>query len=117
MRYGAKKLDMYNVQFQTSTCNSYLRNLLQEAESIKTDDDKKNRLEKSECKMCFYRKGRIGGCAMTEQPCGICGIPVMYGSTCTDVLCLNCAKEHELCKHCGADRELRANRRKFNWIS
>jgi hypothetical protein len=53
---------------------------------------------------------------MTTRPCAICNKDVLYGSTCTDVLCDKCAKLHDLCKHCGADRELRRNRRKFGWI-
>ena len=54
---------------------------------------------------------------MTTRPCAICHKDVLYGSTCTDVLCDECAKLHDLCKHCGADRELRRNRRKFAWIT
>jgi len=35
---------------------------------------------------------------MTTRPCAICHKDVLYGSTCTDVLCDECAKLHDLCK-------------------
>jgi len=40
-----------------------------------------------------------------------CGKDQLYGNTRTDALCLECAQETMLCKHCGGDRELRTERR------
>jgi hypothetical protein len=117
MRQEGKKLDSHSVLFEGSMRRSHLNSLLREADDIRSDRLKKERLEKSECKICFYVTGRIGGSAMTQRPCGICGKDEWYGSTCTDALCINCAKEHELCKYCGADRELRERRRNFKWIN
>lgn len=48
---------------------------------------------------------------MTTQPCMCCYKPVMYGSTATDALCMDCAREHDLCKRCGGDIELRTRRK------
>ena len=36
---------------------------------------------------------------------------VMYSSTNTDRLCMDCAKKHHLCKHCGGDISMRARRK------
>jgi len=76
-----------------------------------TDPQKKERLGKSLCRTCFYlHNRRIGGAAMTSQPCGVCAVSVTYCSTATDDLCLDCALKHELCKQCGADVQLRPRR-------
>ncbi|WP_298705894.1 hypothetical protein [uncultured Variovorax sp.] len=74
------------------------------------DTLREERMKKYECKACFYPgriHGRMGGAAMTTQPCACCGAPQTYGSTATDLLCMGCAKEHSLCKHCGGDQEMR----------
>ena len=116
MRQEGKKLDAYTVLFEGTMRRRHLNGILEEADNIRSDRLKQERLDKSECKICFYVSGRMGGCAMTQRPCSICGKDYWYGSTCTDALCMECAREHELCKHCGADRELRERRRNFKWI-
>ena len=74
------------------------------AENLKKDPDGKNRHKKQLCKVCYYTRGsRIGGAAITFRDCGVCGKEQSYGSTTTDALCLECAREQMLCKHCGAD--------------
>lgn len=76
-----------------------------------TDWKKKERRAASKCRACFYSSSRIGGAAMTSQPCGICEKDQMYSSTCTDVVCIDCARLHQICKECGADVELRPRRK------
>ncbi len=73
-------------------------------DTLKTD-----RLERHECVACFY-SSKIGGAAMTYRPCMSCGTDELYGSTATDVLCLQCAVAHRLCKHCGGDLEMKVRR-------
>jgi hypothetical protein len=82
------------------------------AKRVEQDVDKPKRLERHECKACFYSQ-RVGGAAITSRKCMCCDTSQTYGSTNTDVLCVKCAKEHALCKHCGGDLELRERRR--NW--
>jgi hypothetical protein len=78
---------------------------------IALDPDKEKRAEKAECLTCFYANTmRAGGAALTTQPCGLCGKSISSGNTCIDVICRDCAIEHELCKHCGADIKLRVRR-------
>lgn len=84
------------------------------ANAATNDTRHAQRIASHECKACFY-SSRMGGAAITTRNCMCCSQPQTYGSTNTDVLCLPCAKEGSLCKHCGADLELRTRRR--NWPS
>jgi hypothetical protein len=66
-----------------------------------SDPNKKVRLASGLCKYCYYIKtNRIGGAAMTSRKCDCCNEDMMFGSTCTDSLCLKCALEIKHCKHC-----------------
>lgn len=56
-------------------------------------------------------KDYADGAAITLEPCMRCGEMQTYGSTNTDALCLPCAKETGLCKHCGGDLALRERRK------
>ena len=117
MNQPPKKMDRYSVQFATSIADRHVAETIRHAKAAEFDEDRVARLKASNCKFCYYiYNSRIGGAAMTERPCGICGKVVMYGSTCTDAVCHDCAKKHSLCVHCGADLELRPNRRKFDWV-
>lgn len=116
MRHSRRKLDCYAVQFETSMRSSHLRDFLKSATAASFDEDRVERLKRSECRVCFYLSGRIGGAAMTSTQCGICDKVTTYGNTNTDVLCTDCAKKHKLCRHCGADVELRPSRRDFKFL-
>ncbi|MDA8114217.1 MAG: hypothetical protein M0Z43_05775 [Acidithiobacillus sp.] len=71
-----------------------------------------NHLAAGLCRMCHYgNRFSLAGAAMTKEPCMCCGKDQLYGNTRTDALCLECAQETMLCKHCGGDRELRTERR------
>jgi len=98
----------------TAQSKRRVEDTLARAERIKNDTDKAERLEAQLCKACFYFTG-IGGAAMTARECAGCGEDQLYGSTNTDALCMSCASEHSLCKHCGGDLEMREGRR--NWPS
>lgn len=82
-------------------------------DNYRNDPSKTNRLSKQECLVCFYGS-RIGGAAVTFRDCAFCGCRCTSGNTDVDVMCLACAKQAGLCKHCGADMEYK-NRRKRNW--
>lgn len=68
------------------------------------------RREAQECVMCFG-ESRIGGAALTARQCAHCDATLYSGNTNVDVLCVDCARRAQLCKHCGADIDLK-NRRK-----
>jgi hypothetical protein len=86
---------------------SYLgKKVIESAVRMAEDKEKDKRLQKQECQSCFYGP-RIGGRAMTTALCAICGELMTFSSTCKDKLCPTCAREHGLCKHCGADIDLK----------
>ena len=87
---------------------SYYRSMLKK---IDEDKEKERRLEQSECFLCFYEKSRIGGSACTQVQCAFCNKVLSSGTTNIDKMCVDCAKKAGLCKHCGADVNLK-NRRK-----
>lgn len=101
-----------NMVAATEWAKRHVQHVLDRAREIAEDTRKEERLKRHECKACFY-SSRIGGAAMTTRPCMCCGKELMHSSTATDVLCLDCARQHSLCKHCGGDLEMRAGRR--NW--
>lgn len=67
-----------------------------------SDQDKKERKKEGLCKFCYYYNcDRIGGCAITIKNCENCGTEMSFGSTATDMYCLDCAIENGICKQCG----------------
>lgn len=97
----------------TRIAKAKIQSVMDYAQQLESDPKREERLARNMCKACFYGPPRIGGSAMTSQPCMCCGDDQMYASTNTDVLCLDCAKAHGLCKHCGGDVEIRTDRE--NW--
>lgn len=97
-----KKLDLETVRFRTATAVHRLRHF----EMVVNDTKSAERKDALECRMCFY-DSKIGGAAMTNSNCVICDVDMTFGNTNVDALCTKCAKDHRLCKHCGADVELK----------
>ena len=106
------KIDQSSMEWATDRALDSINIAVKRAMGCTIDPDKKERLSKSICSSCWYNEyGRIGGAAMTSQPCGLCGKDQIYSSTATDVLCTPCALSNELCKQCGADVRLRPRRK------
>lgn len=112
MKRPAKKMDVYTMVSASERACSYVNDLLKTAREIDRDERKDERAEKQECRACFYMS-RLGGAAMTSQPCMSCHEDQMYSSTSTDALCKRCAKTHQLCKHCGGDIAMRTRRKEW----
>lgn len=74
------------------------------------DSDKANRIIDNQCKVCYYNS-RIGGARITHSNCDLCQDRVLYASTNVDKICKFCAVEHNLCKHCGSDINLKERRK------
>jgi len=107
-----KRFDLCTILNATGMNKSYLRDFRKKIERYDEDPDKEARLEKRECKFCFYVKSQIGGAMMTNKPCDSCGVDVLYGSTCTGSVCKDCSKKHRVCTNCGGDIDGK-NRRKL----
>lgn len=88
-----------------------MRDILEEYKCVIDDPERTDRLEDQQCQVCYYGS-RIGGAAITTTECGICGVEMTFGNTNVDILCERCAREKNVCKHCGADMEYK-NRRKL----
>lgn len=85
---------------------------MERAKAVSSDDRFDDRMKRHECKACFYGS-KVGFAAVTKRPCMCCGKDQSYGSSYADALCMECAVEHGLCKHCGGDLAIRTRRR--NW--
>lgn len=112
----AKKgiLSRANVAYATGKGKRYVEETLLSAHKLATDEDRKERLEKSLCLSCFYLfKSRMGGAAITNRDCASCDKEMTFSSTATDLLCLPCAQTNCLCARCGADVELKDRRKRY----
>lgn len=106
MQLHRRVINLYEVQFSTSQNQEYV----EKCKDVAEDRDKKYRLEDQECVVC-YNNPKIGGAAVSSRQCGMCDKYVTSGNTAADVLCMDCAKKHKLCKHCGADINLKDRRK------
>lgn len=105
-RIGRSKVDLLSVANRTFTN----RFRLDHYRRVLDDPERDARREAQQCVCCHYG-GRIGGAMMTRQQCALCDEVMRFGSTSVDVLCLECARRHRLCRHCGADVEGKQRRK------
>lgn len=113
MHKPPKKMDAVNMVRASEDAKRRVKGWIEQAEKANNDPGKTDRLKKQECIACYY-SSRVGGQAITEQDCMCCGETQTYSSTATDVLCMDCARAHDLCKRCGGDIKMRS-RRKQGW--
>ena len=111
MKVDRKQINRTSIEWANDygiACVEHARKLVQ------AHDHSEGRVERHAKQLCVkcYLADRIGGAVMTDRQCGLCGTLMHFGNTNTDVLCPACAKENLLCKHCGADIDLK-NRRKL----
>jgi len=104
MIYGKREISTSFINRVTIDNLHFAKEISDKCIKYDADSDYLVRMSEAVCKYCFYiTTSRIGGCAMTSQPCGICEEVQMYGSTATNVLCQPCGVKHNLCVRCGAD--------------
>lgn len=101
---------------RTMQARKQVESAIERAKALEADERRDERIASQRCKACFYFP-RMAGQAITAQPCACCAAPQTYSNTDTDVLCLPCASEHALCKHCGGDLDMRAARRSWPTVS
>ena len=108
----AQKIDRCSIERANNYALTSIEWATKMAEGYQEDPDRKQRLDASECFSCYRPYG--GGRQGTDTGkflCGICNQPTFVTSPRADVLCLKCAKENQLCKHCGADVDLKSRRK------
>lgn len=110
MKAHRHRIDSASIEWANMTAKDRIDYARRLVNAFDNDPNRDERLEHSECVICFGAS-RIGGATCTSRQCGLCDCIVRSGNTNVDVLCIACAKGNGLCKHCGADIDLK-NRRK-----
>lgn len=110
-RRRRQNIDMSTIAWANQRHHESIKHWRQRLKAVDEDPKKAERLDASECVMCFEQP-RIGGAAMTFWQCAFCDEQLNSGSTNIDVMCIRCAKSAGLCKHCGADLNLKNKRKR-----
>lgn len=113
MEQRRRELTLDDVRNASYFNRRHLTEWIAQAERAFADLDRAKRMERHECRWCFYAKSsRIAGQAITTKPCDSCGEPQTYSSTATDRVCRPCAERLGICVLCAADIDL-VDRRKL----
>ncbi len=109
MKIEKAVINLDTIKQKTVANSKRIAMYLKTANKLTLDVRRSERLTESLCESCFYivGKDRIGGRAITYRDCGICTKEMVFSSTCTDVLCIDCAKKRKLCKRCGGGNSCR----------
>jgi hypothetical protein len=110
MERKAPAFDMHLFLSRSELAKARVDATIRKAKELEEDAQREERLGRQFCKACHYFS-RLAGQAFTSQPCACCATPQTFSSTLTDVLCMNCATTHDLCKRCGGDIEMRIDGR------
>lgn len=107
------ELKIEDVQNATHFGRQHLKDWIERAERAFADLDREKRLERQECRWCYYaHPSRLGGAAITHKPCDTCNEVMTFSNTCTDRICKPCGERLGLCVRCCADINL-VDRRKL----
>jgi len=113
MEQKRRPFTVEDVKTATHFSRRHLAKWIERAERAFADLDRVARLERHECRWCFYgMSSRIAGQAVTQKPCDSCEEVQHYSSTDTDRLCRPCGVRLNLCVSCLADIDL-VDRRKL----
>lgn len=76
-------------------------------DNYNNDYDLFDRREEQVCKYCYYiiLPFVVGLTTFVERNCLSCGKEMHFPSSVSDVLCIDCAKKHDACKHCGGEMD------------
>ena len=98
-------MNLIDIQkFESARHNRHINKMKTQLESYSLDVCKELRKSECKCKYCYYiETGVISMSVMTKSNCASCGKSMMFASSNVDVLCEDCAKKFNLCKHCGVD--------------
>jgi hypothetical protein len=112
------KLDNFDISIRNWGKLDFVKQTLELAKNLQEDPQKQERVKNCECLVCWYRSGGMHTNAFVYTNCKSCNKDLQFANSNTDEVCIDCAKEHKLCKHCGADIEYKERRKKrfFNFI-
>lgn len=104
MRHENKELTVKDVIDSTYNTKMKAQAFLKTMNDFQTDVQLAERVSLGLCTYCMYiEKNIVGGQAITHTSCSICNSVLVFHSTIVDRLCLNCAIDNSLCKHCSSD--------------
>jgi len=71
------------------------------------DNDTKQttRIKLQQCKYCYYISNKISLQAFTIFICKNCNDEIIHHNSNVDKYCMDCAKELNICCHCGAEMD------------
>jgi hypothetical protein len=101
MKYQRRPIEPGDILNANARRKGHIESVSRRLIEYYADEEKKQRRASGLCRYCYYfDTQRIGGSAITTTNCIGCNKEITFGSTCTDELCLECALEKKLCKHC-----------------
>lgn len=104
------QLTLSDIEQTNHWAKKSIKSLIDYAERLKTDPDKKKRQLSNLCPRCFYQSGRMHGNAFTEANCKVCDQKMVFGNTDTDKTCPECAKKYLLCRHRASDVDYKSRK-------
>lgn len=90
------------IEFRTRMQKYRFKETIDLANKFDKDPKVNERLKEQECIVCYYQT-QIVLHAFTDSNCVNCDVKMTFSNSSTDKLCEDCAKQHNCCKHCGAD--------------
>lgn len=78
MNRPARKLDLSAMRSTTYLTRRMMDDLIERAVRLEADPEREKRIAQGHCRWCFYGGSRLGGAAMTSQPCAACGEDQTY---------------------------------------
>lgn len=84
---------------------NHLKELAQWINDVEQDPRWADRVDKTECKYCFYHPPKGAFQAITTSDCRDCKIEMTFSDSITDKYCKNCAIKNNVCAHCGTEMD------------
>jgi hypothetical protein len=101
MEQEFRKWDEGMIVYKTHYNKRRVEDMQEKLNNYNADIAITERTDGQKCKVCHYINDGFAFQAFTDTYCGICGKKMTFPTSNTDKLCIDCAKIHGLCKHCG----------------
>ena len=105
------KLDNSHISLRNWAMIDYIKSTLLLAKNLQEDPQKQQRIKNCMCLVCWYKAGGMHTNAGVITNCRSCNKDLQFGNGNIDAVCIDCAKDHKICKHCGADIEYKVRRK------
>ena len=92
----------FDPKHQSETNKSFISTTRKNLNKYDTDTKQPKRLKLQKCKYCYYMSNKISLQAFTTFICKNCSDEIIHHNSNVDKYCMDCAKELNICCHCGA---------------